>query len=60
MKHDRAQLISGLIRLKSKIPLKMDNVFFIINRAVLLDEEIKELESSIVKNILEESFPASH
>jgi putative GTP pyrophosphokinase len=57
LKHERAQLVTGLMKLKSKIPLKMDNVLFIINRFVLKDIEINQLESSIVKDLLEESFP---
>lgn len=57
LKHERFQLISGLMKLKSKIPLKMDNVLFIINRAVIKDSEIIQLESPLIKSILEESFP---
>lgn len=56
-RHERAQLISGLIGLKSKIPLKMDNVLFILNRAVLKDDNISHLESPLISSILEESFP---
>lgn len=56
---ERSTLISGLINIKSKIPLKMDNVLLIINRAVLQNSQIMALETAVMKNILEESFSKS-
>lgn len=56
LKKDRTTIMKGLINLRSKLPLKMDNVFFIINRVIILNEDIKSMESSTLKNILDESF----
>jgi len=56
LKHERTEIVSCLIILKSKIPLKMDNVLFIINRGILKKEIIHDLESATLRNILEESF----
>lgn len=53
----RVDLISGLISLKSSIPLKMDNVLMIINRATFQNVDVMALESGVMKGILEESFP---
>jgi putative GTP pyrophosphokinase len=57
LKTERGKLISSLILLKSKIPLKMDNVLYIINRNILNYEEIISLESPLLSLILDESFP---
>lgn len=57
LKLERVDLISGLISVKSKIPLKMDNVLLIINRATLQNPKITELENVVMKGILESSFP---
>jgi len=60
LKLDRNHLISGLITLKSKIPLKMDNVLYIVNRDVLHYDELIEFETPMLKDILEESFPRKY
>lgn len=57
LKSDRAHLISCLIKTKSKIPLKMDNVLFLINRALIKNEALFLLEPIILKRVFEESFP---
>lgn len=57
LKHDREKLISSLILLKTRIPLSMDNVLFIINRALFKKEQISAIETEILKGILDESFP---
>lgn len=56
LKLERVDLISGLIAVKSKIPLKMDNVLLIINRATLQNQKIIELENGVMKEILHSSF----
>lgn len=56
LKNDREKLILSLIRLKTKIPLLMDNVLFIINRAFFKNQEILLLETEVLKAILDESF----
>jgi putative GTP pyrophosphokinase len=57
LKLERTDLISGLIAVKSNIPLKMDNVLLIINRAAIQNPQIIALENTVMKGILEESFP---
>jgi putative GTP pyrophosphokinase len=56
LKLERTDLISGLIAVRSNIPLKMDNVLLIINRAALQNTQIMGLETAVMKGLLEESF----
>lgn len=57
LRAERVKLIQPLINLTSKVPLKMDNVIFILNRNFLKNAEIIALESESMKSILSESFP---
>ncbi|MEA4968805.1 MAG: GTP pyrophosphokinase [Bacteroidaceae bacterium] len=57
LKQDRTRLITQLTKLKTKVPLKLDNVLFIINRTTLNNSELYSFESNILRNILDESFP---
>jgi ppGpp synthetase/RelA/SpoT-type nucleotidyltranferase len=54
---ERSKLIQPLINLSSKVPLKMDNVIFILNRNIFKNDEITQLETESMKSILSESFP---
>lgn len=54
---ERNKLIEPLNNLTSKVPLKMDNVFFILNRTLLKNDEIVKLETESLRSILSESFP---
>lgn len=56
LKRERAQLIGSLTKVKSKLPLKMDNVLLILNREILQKREIYEIESPFIKQILDSSF----
>lgn len=55
LKRNRASLIRPLMRVSSFIPLKMDNVIFIINRYVLKNIDLGNLEPPLLKQILDES-----
>lgn len=54
---ERSKLIDPLINLTSSIPLKMDNVLFILNRAFFKDQSIIDLESDSLKSILNQTYP---
>lgn len=56
LKIERNVLLSPLSSISLKVPLKMDNVFFILNRAVLNNQQVKLLEPELLKGILDESF----
>lgn len=56
VKQDRKNLMAALIMLKTKISLKMDHVIFIINRAIINDPDIINLETDSLKSILNETF----
>lgn len=58
LKINRNEIIMSLFELVLKLPLTMDNVFFIVNRVVIKDIGLIELESPILKRILTESNPA--
>lgn len=54
---DRDKLIISLTKLTTSIPLKMDNVLFIINRSIIKNQGLVSLETSLLQKILVESFP---
>jgi putative GTP pyrophosphokinase len=54
---DRDKLILSLTSLTTNIPLKMDNILFIINRAIIKNRDLISLESLLLQKILNESFP---
>lgn len=56
LKLERDKLILSLKNLTTNIPLKMDNVLFIINRAIIKNDDMMSLESPLLKKILAESF----
>lgn len=56
VKQDRKNLMTALIKLKTKISLKMDHVIFIINRNIINDPDIINLETESLKSILNETF----
>lgn len=56
LRTERTKLIGPLIDLTTKVPLKMDTVFFILNRTLLRNKTIRNLESESLSNILSESF----
>ena len=53
LKIDREELIMSLANISTAIPLKMDNVLFIINRAILKRENLVDLEPTLLKRILD-------
>lgn len=57
LRMDRGKLIMALTKLTTSIPLKMDNVLFALNRAVLKNSNLEALESPLLSQILIDSFP---
>lgn len=57
---DRHVLIIPLTELTTKLPLTLDNVLFIINRAVFNNSEIIEKESELLNTILNRSFSSQN
>jgi ppGpp synthetase/RelA/SpoT-type nucleotidyltranferase len=55
-KIERERLIVSLTQLTTRLPLKMDNVLFIMNRALLIDEDLVNIEYDAIKQILDKSF----
>jgi len=53
---ERQELLLPMKTLTTNIPLKMDSVLFIINRYLLNNSEIKELEPKLLGAILDASF----
>jgi putative GTP pyrophosphokinase len=56
LKADRKSLILPLTKLQIRIPFKMENIFFVVNRSYLHNDSIINLEPPILKNILDKSF----
>jgi len=56
LKKDRNELIAPIAKLTTQIPLLMDNVLFVINRSIFNNEELRNLETPVLKEILDTSF----
>jgi ppGpp synthetase/RelA/SpoT-type nucleotidyltranferase len=56
LKKDRIELLNSLLKVSTRLPLKMDNVMFTINRGVLNFDQIRQLEPSLITEILDNSF----
>lgn len=56
VKKNRITLLNSLLQVSTRLPLKMDNVMFIINRGVLNFDQIKKLEPPLISEILNNSF----
>lgn len=56
LKQDRNQLLIPFANLTTHVPLLMDNVIFVLNRTIIKDSKLKELESHILTKILDNSY----
>ncbi len=56
LKLDRLILVYSLAKVTTRIPLKMDNVLFVINRAIIKENQLTEKELPVMKAILDNSF----
>jgi putative GTP pyrophosphokinase len=52
IRSDRDKLILSLANLTIRLPLKMDNVIFVINRAALKNQRLIDIEPGVLKQIL--------
>ena len=56
LRSERKKLIYPLSKLSTRIPLKMDNVFFTVNRIIFEDKDIEAIEPQLIKQILDKSL----